>query len=137
MLVELGILGLFIGCFLSATIVPFSSDALFATALIADYPSILALIAATAGNFLGTLTNYWIGYFIRSKRDRIPNKIEVWESRIRKYGVLLGLLGWVPFIGEPMILIFGYLRINFWRLSIFIFLGVFGRYLIWWFILGN
>ena len=132
MLLEWGILGLFIGCFLSATIVPFSSDVLFASALIADYPSVLALMAATAGNFLGTLTNYWIGYFFRSKRKKAPKKLETWEKRLDKYGIWLGVFGWVPFIGEPMIMVFGYLRAKFWKLSIFIFLGVFGRYFIWW-----
>ena len=137
MLVEWGIWGLFVGCFLSATVIPFSSDALFIAALVADYPSVLALVAATGGNFLGSLTNYGIGYFVRSRRNSEPKKLAVWEDTINKYGIWLALLGWVPFIGEPMIMVFGYMRTNFLKISILIFIGVFGRYLIWWMILGN
>jgi membrane protein YqaA with SNARE-associated domain len=47
LLSQLGLIGLFLGCFLAATIVPFSSDFLMVGILIAGVNPVLALIVAT------------------------------------------------------------------------------------------
>ena len=134
MFLEWGLIGLFLGCFLSATLIPFSSDVLFSAALIADYPATAALVVATIGNFLGTITNYGIGYLIRVKRKAEPKKLKRWKSFLDRYGYYVGLVAWAPFIGEPMVVVLGYMKIKFWKLSFFILMGVFGRYLIWYFL---
>jgi membrane protein YqaA with SNARE-associated domain len=136
MLLEWGLIGLFVGCFLSATLIPFSSDVLFSAALIADYPAIAALIVATIGNFLGTITNYWIGRFIRAKRKSEPKALEKWKTFIKRFGIFAGIIAWVPFIGEPLVIVLGYLRVPFWKLSLVILLGVFSRYLVWFYLFG-
>ena len=64
-LAELGLLGLFIGCFLAATVVPFSSDAIFVAAIAVTEHPVECLVAASLGNWLGGVTSYWIGRLCR------------------------------------------------------------------------
>ena len=59
---EWGYLGLFIGTFLSATIIPFSSDFLIIGLLLSGSNPIISLIVATIGNWLGGLLSFWIGW---------------------------------------------------------------------------
>ena len=48
-----------------ATIVPFGSEMYFATLLsIGKYNNLLLLISASIGNVLGSVFNYFCGYFI-------------------------------------------------------------------------
>ena len=61
-LAEYGLLGLFIGSFLAATVVPFSADVLLVGMLVADVNSAVALlVVATLGNWIGGITSYGIG----------------------------------------------------------------------------
>ena len=60
-LLDLGYLGLFIGSFLAATILPFSADVLLVGMLIGGGNGWLVVAIATAGNFLGGLTSYGVG----------------------------------------------------------------------------
>ena len=59
---ELGLLGLFIGTFLAATILPFSSDALYLAILAATRDTAGCLLVGTLGNWLGSVLTYWIGW---------------------------------------------------------------------------
>jgi membrane protein YqaA with SNARE-associated domain len=133
-----GLIGLFGGCFLSGSLIPFPSEALVIGAYELDYGFWPVLLIATAGNFLGGLTNYWIGYKSNStklkKRFKLSeSKIAIWEARFAKRGIWLGLLSWVPFIGDPMIAVLGFFRVPFPALSVLILIGKFGRYflLLW------
>ena len=54
----LGLLGLFIGTFLAATIFPFSSDALYIGILAAVGDPVGCLIVGTLGNWLGSVATY-------------------------------------------------------------------------------
>ena len=51
----LGLLGLFLGTFLAATIFPFSSDALYIAILAATKEPLSCLIVGTVGNWLGSV----------------------------------------------------------------------------------
>ena len=57
----LGLLGLFIGTFLAATIFPFSSDALYLAILAATGDTAGCLVVGTLGNWLGSVATYRIG----------------------------------------------------------------------------
>ncbi len=133
-LLDLGLLGLFVGAFLSATILPFSSDILLYGALEAGFPFIPCLIIATIGNLLGGLTNYYIGYKSHTnkleKRFKLnKNKLDRWEKRLSKWGVYLGLISWVPIIGDPMVVALGFFRVKFIPLAIMMLIGKFIRYI--------
>ena len=59
---ELGLTGLFIGCFLAATVIPFSAEILLIGALVAGFSTLATFCVATLGNSLGSLTSYTMGY---------------------------------------------------------------------------
>ena len=131
----LKLFGLFGGTFLSATFVPFVSDVLLLGAYESGVPVIPALLIATAGNLLGGLTNYFIGYWANydklSKRYKINReKLDRWEGRLQKRGAFLGLFSWVPVIGEPMTATMGFFKVPFWPLLFMMLIGKFGRYTI-------
>lgn len=132
---NLGLLGLFAGTFLAGTIIPFPSEALVIGAYELDYGFWPVLMVGTAGNFLGGLTNYWIGYKSNSeglkKQFKLnEEKILRWEKRFSKWGVWLGLLSWVPFAGDPMVGVLGFFKVKLIPLSLMMLIGKFLRYFI-------
>ena len=60
-LVAYGYLGLFIASFLAATVVPFSSELVFTALVLGGLDPWICVLVATAGNWLGGLTCYWLG----------------------------------------------------------------------------
>ena len=58
MLENLGLFGLFLGCFLSATVIPFSSEALLAGALVMLPNPWMVVWVAGLGNTLGGLVSF-------------------------------------------------------------------------------
>ena len=136
--IEYGLVGLFLGAFLSATILPLPSEAMLISALELEIAPVPVLFVATSGNFLGGLTNYYIGF--KANNETLLNrfklnteKIKLWEIRTNRWGYWLGLLSWFPFVGDPMVVALGFLRVSFWPLAVMIFIGKFLRYaaLIW------
>ena len=59
---SLGLLGLFIGTFLAATVLPFSSDALYLGILAVTGDVWGCLAVGTLGNWLGSVVTYWMGW---------------------------------------------------------------------------
>ena len=102
---DLGFLGLFIICFLSATILPLASEGVLLLFLAASFDPTVCLLVATVGNSLGGLTNYWLGMIGKPEKIRRffknPARYNLLTSNIDKYGYWLGLLSWTPFLGDP------------------------------------
>ncbi len=61
-LVNLGYIGLFLASFLASTIIPLSSDIILTGLIALKFDVWTCVIVATAGNFLGGLTTYGLGY---------------------------------------------------------------------------
>lgn len=131
---ELGYLGLFAACFLSATIIPFTSEGVFLLFLMGSFDPYVSLIVATAGNSLGGLTNYGIG--LLGKEEKIqkvikkPERFERFSRWIKKYGAWLALLSWTPIIGDPLTIMLGFFRVPFLPTLLLMTLGKFVRYYI-------
>jgi len=130
-----GLIGLFGGTFIAGSIIPFPSEALVIGSYELGNSFWTVLIIATLGNFLGGLTNYWIGYKSNSaglkKRFKLnETKITNWERRLNKWGVWLGLLSWVPFVGDPMVGVLGFFKVPLPLLSVMMFIGKFLRYFV-------
>ena len=129
-------LSLFVVSFVVATIIPFGSEIYFATLLsIHKYNSLLLLIAASAGNILGSVFNwicgYYATYFIQKKWFPInQNQINKATNFFLKYGKWSLLLAWVPFIGDPLTFVAGTLRYSFLPFLIFVSIGKTARYLV-------
>ena len=135
-LLDLGYIGLFIGTFIAATVVPFSSDFLIVGILIAGGDPLVSWICATAGNWLGGLTSYWIGRigkwewiekWFRVKEETLLKQ----KSKIDKYGSLLAFLTWLPFVGDVFALALGFYRVNFRSSALLMLVGKGARFVMW------
>ena len=133
---SLGLLGLFLGSFLAATIVPFSSDILFVGILAATKQTVACLAAATAGSFAGSVVTYEVGRlgkweWIEKWLGISPEKLDKQRVYISKYGLWLALVAWLPFIGDVMVLGLGFYRTRRLLTYILLLVGKFLRYLFW------
>lgn len=132
----LGLIGLFLGTFLAATVLPFSSDALYIAILAATKDPINCLIVGTLGNWLGSVATYYIGRI--AKWEWIEKWFKVKESTLEKqkklidkYGVWLALLAWVPLFGDIFALALGFYRTRpGWTICLLL-VGKFIRFLGW------
>lgn len=108
--------GLFATAFLAATALPLQSEALLLGLLLGEHFSWWSLIiVASAGNTLGSATNWVLGRFLNGLQDRpwFPAKREAIaraEAWYRRYGRWSLLLSWVPLIGDPLTIAAGALR---------------------------
>lgn len=133
---KLGLLGLFIGTFLAATVFPFSSDALYVGALVAGIKPAAVLIIGTLGNWLGGVTTYFLGRLAKwewvEKHFNVrPQTLEKHHLFIEKYGVWVALLTWVPFVGDVIAIALGFYKSPaVWSLLLML-VGKFGRFFIW------
>ncbi|MCR5709970.1 MAG: DedA family protein [Bacteroidales bacterium] len=136
-----GLWGLFIGTFLAATVVPFSSDILYIAVLKMTAAPWACLAVGTAGNWLGSLTTFGIGWLGRwewiekwFKVDRA--RLEKQKSLIDRYGVWLALISWVPVIGDILAIALGFYKTNPWLTALLLLAGKFLRFLVWNLIIG-
>ena len=129
-----GPLGLFVSAFLSATLLPGSSEAALIALLALGRSDPAWLVAvATAGNVLGSVVNWAMGRFFVHFADRpwFPvsaqalDRATAWYGR---FGVWSLLFAWVPVIGDPLTLAAGLLRVGFWRFVVLVTLGKAARY---------
>ena len=132
---SLGLLGLFIGTFLAATILPFSSDALYIAVLAATKDPIGCLAVGTVGNWLGSVVTYWIGWIGRwewiEKWFKVKREtLEKQKVKIDKYGVWLALLAWIPIIGDVIAIALGFYRTRPWATMFLLLVGKFARFLL-------
>lgn len=129
---SLGLFGLFLATFLSATILPFSSEAILLFFLTKGVDPTICLSIATLGNSLGGASNYFIGRLgnpLRLKRIGVKeNTISKNEKWINKYGSSIALFSWVPFIGDPLLVVLGYFRSNPMYTLMWMILGKLLRY---------
>ena len=124
-------LALFFSAFLAATILPFSSEVAFVTALKSGMSFSHAMLAASSGNLLAIIFNYYLGYFLYEKTKRklfhskIGKRAFLWGH---KYGYMALFASWLPIIGDPLTIVAGLVRLKFvWFVIIAGFLRV-GRY---------
>lgn len=131
---ELGYIGLFAACFLSATIIPFASEGVFLLFILNGFDPYITLIVATIGNSTGGLTNYGIGLLGREEKIRRlmkkPERFDQFSRWIKKYGAWLGLLSWTPILGDPLTIMLGFFRVSFLPTLILLIIGKFARYFI-------
>ena len=129
---SLGLFGLFLATFLSATILPFSSEAILLFFLAKGVDPTICLSIATLGNSLGGASNYFIGRLgnpLWLKRIGVKeNTISKNEKWINKYGSLIAIFSWVPFLGDPLLVVLGYFRSNLINTLMWMILGKLLRY---------
>lgn len=117
-------LGLFLSAFLSATLLPGSSEILLLTLMQQDLNQGLLWLWATLGNTLGSLVNWVLGrYFLHFQHRRwfpvSQQSLQKSQHWFQRYGLWSLLLSWAPVIGDPLTLLAGVMKV---RLSLFLFL---------------
>jgi membrane protein YqaA with SNARE-associated domain len=127
-----GLWGLFASAFISSTILPGGSEAVLAALALHSHHSMSAmLIAATAGNTLGGMSSWLIGYLI-AKRWPATQMEKPAQQRavgwLHRYGSPILLLSWLPVVGDPLCVAAGWLRINVWLSLLMIAAGKAARY---------
>ncbi len=125
---------LFLSAFLSATLLPGSSEAVLLLRLAEGTPPRLSLVLiAGAGNLLGSLLTYGMGRLGNSALHRRWLRIdeaglqraERWFAR---WGLPSLLLAWLPVVGDPLCLVAGLLRVRPGFFILLVGLGKLGRY---------
>ncbi|APW64330.1 hypothetical protein LPB137_00045 [Poseidonibacter parvus] len=121
---------LFLSAFVSATLIPFGSEALLIYDIKEGYNIYYLLFFATLGNFLGSLFNYFLGLkgeeFLIKKNLVKEKSILKTKNYFDKYGSICILFSWLPLIGDPITFIAGVLKYN---LKLFILLVVIAKFL--------
>lgn len=125
----LAYVSLFSSSFLSATLLPGSSEALLVTLLIAKSASVYGLIlVASLGNTLGGLTNIILGRLLPLKRQgRWHETAMTWLQRL---GPAALLLSWLPVIGDLLCVLAGWLRFSWLPSVLFLAIGKTLRYIV-------
>jgi membrane protein YqaA with SNARE-associated domain len=138
-LIEWSYLGLFIATFLAGSILPFSSEAVLSGVLAMGANGWGCIAAATAGNFLGGMSCYWIGHF--GKIEWIEKYLKVKPEKLHKYlnfmqgkGSWMAFFTFVPVVGDLVAVTLGYMRANVWITGISMLIGKFLRYWFWMYI---
>ena len=133
--------GLFLASFLAATVVPFSSEALLTFLIINGTDAYTAVLVATAGNWLGGMSSYAIGYmgkwvwiekYLRIERETI----EKWHDRLYRKGAIFAFLSWVPAVGDIFAVGLGLLRSSIPITAGAMLAGKFLRYVVWGWLTG-
>lgn len=125
----LAYLSLLSSSFLSATLLPGSSEALLVALLIAKSASVYGLIGvASLGNTLGGLTNIILGRLLPLKRQgRWHETAMAWLQRL---GPAALLLSWLPVVGDLLCVLAGWLRFAWLPTVLFLAIGKTLRYIV-------
>jgi membrane protein YqaA with SNARE-associated domain len=124
--------GLFAWSFLAATLLPLGSEAALIAVVRSEGQVIMPVLVATAGNFLGACTTYWIGRRAAQALNKNPRTDETNNTRaarlLRRYGQPALLLSWLPFVGDALVMLAGGMRLPFLQFSLWVVLGKAARY---------
>lgn len=122
-------LTLFISAFLSATLLPGSSEILLATLLNQGHDELSLWMWATTGNTLGSVINWLLGrYLLKFQHHRwFPFKehsLKKAQRWFKRYGYWSLLLAWAPVVGDGLTFIAGVMKLRF---DVFIVLTAAGK----------
>ena len=124
--------GLFLWSFLSATVLPLSSEAALALLVSTHKQVLLPVVVATTGNYLGASTTYWLGRRAAKtlgKKGHGTGEQSRAAGLLQKFGQPALLLSWVPIVGDALVALAGATGMRFGIFSFWVTLGKGLRYL--------
>lgn len=125
---KVGLSSVFIVSFIAATLIPMGSEPVVFAAIKANstlfWPVILF---ATAGNTLGGIVNYWLGY--GAKQIFVQERRSYWLHWLERGGAKMMLLAWLPIVGDPICSLGGWLKLPFWPSFVYMAIGKILRYI--------
>ena len=127
-----GLSTVFVIAFISATLLPMGSEpAVFG--LVKLNPELFwpAILVATAGNTLGGMVSWWMGWGTHRAVDKWRDsgthiRALAW---LEKLGPKACLLSWLPVVGDPLCAVAGWLKMPLWPCTLYMAMGKFARYL--------
>lgn len=135
LLVDWGLPALFLSSFLAATVLPVASEWLLTILLLNQTNPAYAVLTATTGNTLGSITTWaigiwggaWVIHTLLRISDAQRDRAERWY---KKWGVWSLLLAWTPIVGDALCLVGGLLRVPLLPFALLVGLGKGGRYVL-------
>ena len=127
-------IGLFLAALLAATIIPAQSEAVLVGLLVTGkYDPWVLVSIASAGNVLGSVLNWLLGYGIQKLKHKKwfpvkPGTLDRAVGWYQRYGRWSLLLSWVPIIGDPLTVAAGVMREKLWIFILLVSLAKVGRY---------
>ncbi len=126
--------GLFAWSFLAATLLPLGSEAALIAIVRTEGQVFVPVLVATAGNYLGACTTYWLGRRAAQALGKGQPEGERNDTRaarlLRRYGQPVLLLSWVPLVGDALVALAGGMRLPFLKFSFWTILGKAARYVV-------
>ncbi len=115
--------------FLAATLLPFYSELLLVPLLLQGKDPVGLWVAATTGNTLGAVVNWWLGRFLVGFEGRkwfpfAPRQLHRAQRWFQRFGVWSLLFAWLPVGGDALTFIAGLMRVRF---GVFLLLVAFGK----------
>lgn len=130
---QYGLSTVFVIAFVSATLLPLGSE--FAVVgLLKLNPELFwpTMFVATAGNTLGGMLSWWMGYGAHRAWECATHKSGELRAlqMLQRFGAKACLLSWLPVVGDPLCAVAGWLKLPFWPCSGYMAIGKFLRYLL-------
>lgn len=134
---------LFFHAFLAGTLLPFPSEVTLLAALsLGEGAEIGLFLAASSGNILGAVCNWYLGKYSLRWQDKKwfpikPDKLKKATEIMARRGYWVLLFSWVAIVGDPLTFAAGFLKL---RLTIFlplVAIGKMGRYAILIYLAGS
>ncbi len=128
-----GLSTVFVVAFISATLLPMGSEPVL-FGLVKLNPELFwsAIWVATAGNTLGGMFSWWMGWGTHLAVNRLRPSTS--DKQALKWLSQLGpkacLLSWLPVVGDPICALAGWLKMPFWPCAMYMAIGKFCRYLV-------
>lgn len=107
---------------------PLSSEIPLAVAVRQRGAWMVPVAVATAGNYLGACTTYWLARAIVTRVSPRDVRTQRAAAMIDKYGRPALLLSWVPLIGDAIVALAGATRVPFLPFSAWVLVGKAVRY---------
>ena len=133
-MLEWGYLGMFVSALLAATILPFSSDIVLGGLVAAGCNPVAIVAVASLGNWLGGLISYGMGWLGKTEwLERYfgvkPETIAKQKARVDRWGPLLAITSWVPFVGDVFAIVLGFYKAKFLPTAWWLLVGKTLRYI--------
>jgi membrane protein YqaA with SNARE-associated domain len=124
-------LALFGWSFLAATILPLASEPMLIGLVRIRGELVTPVLVATAGNYLGACTTYWLARAAARRLDPVK-KVTSGHARavalLERFGQPALLLSWVPAIGDAIVAVAGAVGVRFAPFSLWVLAGKLARY---------
>ncbi len=128
---QYGLSTVFVVSFISATLLPMGSEPVV-FGLVKLNPELFwpAILVATAGNTLGGMVSWAMGYGVHQAIDRARHSGTHVRALdwLQRFGPKACLLSWLPVVGDPLCAVAGWLKFPLLSCALYMAIGKFLRY---------